>query len=922
MPTFRANSHPKSSQKKFQNFNNSKSFFKSKSPNFTQSGFSNFPKSNSRFGEKRAENKNDFGSDFGNSLKPKRSDKTGSKNSNFDKFSVEPKKFSNPSKTWEKSENGRNPSTFRPEASKRTGKFRKVYKNDRRNPENYFEENSENTNSSNFSNSKSSNTRFSSKSRLSSNFKPDFRNSKTTNFGKNSRNEEKSSKSFENSDNNSQRGFGEKKFSKFEKVKQKPEENVWRRSNKFEKPEAWRTGKSIERRLEKDKNQNSKPSSKFSFGKVKPKMETKLKKIRNTQPKKNSAIKVTENQNSKFQESSKIQNGKSDQNWANNSPHGKFSKEKSQGGFKNSQRNPVKVSIEKPEFGYRAEAIRQLRLQKKLKLEKAVQKNLEIKNEIDKTEISKNPENDQDKITEESFGIPKKTEKLKLSKLENRQNIKMKNAENSANSQKNLEKSNSENSVINRKNDIANSNSNLNSGNLQPEKAHFFNQNFENNLGNSLTEKVNLNLDGKNVETTIDQSFSESLKKNSQNLEANQSNLEKLLEVEIKQKDEISNDFIISLVDGEVLESHSMQESILEDNLENNLPKIIRDSVLKNLENSKNLIENSRNLTVNSDLKADQSIPKTMKDSDKMPQIIILYGPPASGKGTQADFLKKLLPDYFHLDFGTALRGFVSENLGNYFDPIINKKIMEEIQDPNLQQILFPKNTQKSKESSESKGNYKGNAENELANQNELKDELKTASEKLEKSESLEKNEIEITPKNRAYRIWQALMDFEAVDFRDLQFVIATKLTKFVQNNQKVILEGPGRSVLEAQWLSGLFAELKLEIAIFHLYISPSETVKRSATRFYVKGVEKPFISYKIAKESGGGEPYRRPEDEDSDGIMNRYNRLYADIFAQIISIYQLKAKAKVLTVDAHQTVEKVSQTLYDYLQKWYNWQK
>ena len=334
------------------------------------------------------------------------------------------------------------------------------------------------------------------------------------------------------------------------------------------------------------------------------------------------------------------------------------------------------------------------------------------------------------------------------------------------------------------------------------------------------------------------------------------------------------------------------------------------------LENQHKIQEKTQSETQNKDenlikaLNFQKNKEAATKDYFKMPQVIILYGPPASGKGTQADFLKKILPDYFHLDFGTALRSFVAENLGNYFDPIVNAQIAKDIQNPALQQILDKANVQKIKKSEQKMGSFYGNAENEiknLTNQN--------------KQNQNEHNLETLTQKERAYRIWQSLANFEAVNFADLQFVIATKLSQIVKNNQKVILEGPGRSSLEAEWLSGLFADLKLEIAIFHLYISPSETVKRSATRFYVKGVEKPFISYQSAKENANGtEPYRRPEDEDSDGIMNRYNRLYADIFAQIISIYQLQSGAKVLTVDAHQSVDKVSKILQDYLQKWYNW--
>jgi adenylate kinase family enzyme len=46
-----------------------------------------------------------------------------------------------------------------------------------------------------------------------------------------------------------------------------------------------------------------------------------------------------------------------------------------------------------------------------------------------------------------------------------------------------------------------------------------------------------------------------------------------------------------------------------------------------------------------------------------LPSVIILYGPPLAGKGTQADFLEKILTDYVHLDFGTELRNYVKTGL-------------------------------------------------------------------------------------------------------------------------------------------------------------------------------------------------------------------------------------------------------------------
>ncbi len=51
-----------------------------------------------------------------------------------------------------------------------------------------------------------------------------------------------------------------------------------------------------------------------------------------------------------------------------------------------------------------------------------------------------------------------------------------------------------------------------------------------------------------------------------------------------------------------------------------------------------------------------------MLQKSNLPQLIILYGPPGSGKGTQANMLKDKLK-YEFLDFGQSFRDFVKYNL-------------------------------------------------------------------------------------------------------------------------------------------------------------------------------------------------------------------------------------------------------------------
>ena len=63
-----------------------------------------------------------------------------------------------------------------------------------------------------------------------------------------------------------------------------------------------------------------------------------------------------------------------------------------------------------------------------------------------------------------------------------------------------------------------------------------------------------------------------------------------------------------------------------------------------------------------------------------------------------------------------------------------------------------------------------------------------------------------------------------------------------------------------------------------------------------------------------GIQPYRRPDDENVDGIIQRYKLLYSDNFAKIISIYQLRAMAQVFTVDGHETPDQVWDDIQLYL--------
>jgi len=243
-------------------------------------------------------------------------------------------------------------------------------------------------------------------------------------------------------------------------------------------------------------------------------------------------------------------------------------------------------------------------------------------------------------------------------------------------------------------------------------------------------------------------------------------------------------------------------------------------------------------------------------NNSKLPQIIILYGPPNAGKGTQAHFLKQKLPKYYHLDFGSELRQFVQTRIGDF------TKETEEV-NPNFTQ-------------------------EEVQTARQIKDKMR-----------------------------QSL----PVNTTDLRFVIETSINDCVKKGQGMIIEGPGRLVEEAKWLSSFLGEKKIETVIFNLYVSLELILERSKTRYYIKGIKKPFRSLTEAQKEATADnpPYRRPEDEDIEGTKRRYKMMYSENFAKIISIYQLQAKSLVFNIDASQEIEQVSADFLKYFQIFYH---
>lgn len=267
---------------------------------------------------------------------------------------------------------------------------------------------------------------------------------------------------------------------------------------------------------------------------------------------------------------------------------------------------------------------------------------------------------------------------------------------------------------------------------------------------------------------------------------------------------------------------------------------------------NKNMQEKTPNNIANSIPGNSSNDIKNYTPINKVPNIIILYGPPAAGKGTQASFLRKMFPERYHLDFGTELRSFVAKHLGTY-----QAHVDEKINPTSAPELV----------------------------------------------ETARRLKSQMSAKN-------------AVKTEDLRFVIEQGILDCVERGQDLILEGPGRLVEEAQWLSGFMKEKGLEVAIYHLYISLNSAINRSLHRYYIESSKESFPSYESAKiaAKSGENPFQRPEDEDAAGVEKRYKGLYSEHSAQILSIYQLTTRALVFTLDGDKPVTEVSNDIVNYL--------
>lgn len=244
------------------------------------------------------------------------------------------------------------------------------------------------------------------------------------------------------------------------------------------------------------------------------------------------------------------------------------------------------------------------------------------------------------------------------------------------------------------------------------------------------------------------------------------------------------------------------------------------------------------------------------------PDVIILYGPPASGKGTQANMLAQKLNKYKynHIDFGQAFRDFVTDNIG----------MPAEIE----------KNIEAIKHDAQS-------------------------NEKIE----------------QALYIYETMKNGKAIEPKIVWKILKKTVTDVIQKNERLIIEGIGRTIEDSFYFSEIVKEAKLTVALFHLCLTENDIIQRAVHRWYSPNSKISFPSFASAKKASDSnqEPYQRIDDTDVKKIRSRYKELYEEIYAKVLSTLQTECLARLFIIDGSDNMEKTFIKIIYYLDKFYN---